>query len=191
MRQKLFHVMAGLSLLLCVAAAGFWVRSYWRLDGLSHFDKSISDVRIDSVSCGSGTVALVHLVLTPTTTESNVLSSRFPRWRASADPNPKVSMGRALSETRTEGFERAGLGWRHGQKTWNLGTMSDERVLFLPCWLLVLVFAVLPVSWCRSELRRRRRAKLGHCPKCGYDLRATRDRCPECGAIPAAPATAA
>jgi hypothetical protein len=191
MRRKLFHVIAGLSLLLCVATAGFWVRSYWWLDGLSHFRKSISDVRTDGVCCGWGTVMLVHQVLTPTTTESNVLSLRFPRWLASSDPNPEVSMGRALSIARTEGFERAGLGWRHGQKTWNLGTMSDERVLFLPCWLLVLVFAVLPVSWCRSELRRRRRAKVGLCPKCGYDLCATPNRCPECGAIPAAPPTAA
>lgn len=47
-----------------------------------------------------------------------------------------------------------------------------------PCvWLLLFVQRM-------REQRRRRRA--GLCPKCGYDLRATPERCPECGS-PAAP----
>jgi hypothetical protein len=48
--------------------------------------------------------------------------------------------------------------------------------------------AVLPAVWVVSLLWRRhrssRRRRAGRCPACGYDLRASPDRCPECGAEP-------
>jgi hypothetical protein len=53
---------------------------------------------------------------------------------------------------------------------------------------LPLVFAILPAS--RLIQRLLNRAKLHQaqvynlCPTCGYDLRATPTRCPECGAAP-------
>jgi hypothetical protein len=41
---------------------------------------------------------------------------------------------------------------------------------------------LLWTSWMiATRLRRWHRAKEGHCPQCGYDLRASTGRCPECG----------
>lgn len=37
----------------------------------------------------------------------------------------------------------------------------------------------------RREWDREQRVKRGLCPGCGYDLRGSLDRCPECGSVPA------
>jgi hypothetical protein len=64
--------------------------------------------------------------------------------------------------------------------------------LGVPCYLLVLVASILPIgrlviratAWHRGHNRNGG----GRCSACGYDLRATPDRCPECGTIPTAKA---
>jgi hypothetical protein len=63
----------------------------------------------------------------------------------------------------------------------------NQRVvtLMIPHWLLALLSALLPAFWLIAELPRRRRRGAGHCPSCGYDLRASPERCPECGTMAA------
>jgi hypothetical protein len=53
----------------------------------------------------------------------------------------------------------------------------------VPLWLCSLLSGYYGVHF----LRRAREPLAGHCTVCGYDLRATPDRCPECGTIPQSP----
>src|SRR5688500_4809901 len=63
----------------------------------------------------------------------------------------------------------------------------------LPYWFLLLLFASggLPlILQLRARQRRARRLRLHQCLSCGYALRGTPDRCPECGAASPAKASA-
>ncbi len=59
----------------------------------------------------------------------------------------------------------------------------DVRIVMLPYWTILLAFAFFAA---RAAIRAKAPVP-GHCCVCGYDLRATPDRCPECGTVPERP----
>jgi len=77
-------------------------------------------------------------------------------------------------------FSFAGFGYTgepQSSKGWGL------RLWRVPTWSLAAGLAVT----CRFLVRKRRRPPAGVCVNCGYDLRATPERCPECGTMRQAP----
>ena len=73
---------------------------------------------------------------------------------------------------------------RHGHP----GFASSARSVTAPAWFFASVLgwpAVLVAFRIRRAVIRRGRRDGRHCAGCGYDLRATPERCPECGMIPA------
>jgi hypothetical protein len=62
------------------------------------------------------------------------------------------------------------------------GTAGWLCKLIVPIWLISLLSAIPSALWLMRL--RRRKPPVGICKKCGYDLRATPNLCPECGTIP-------
>ena len=75
-------------------------------------------------------------------------------------------------------------GWRGiGPNWWRMPSWYVGGRMYhilIPLWLPIVLFAAYPAYRLLPFHRRRKRKKLGLCLKCGYDLRASKDRCPEC-----------
>jgi hypothetical protein len=59
---------------------------------------------------------------------------------------------------------------------------GDWCVLHAPHWFLMAIAGATGVVVVMPRVRRHRRIAKGLCPSCGYDIRASPQRCPECGA---------
>ena len=105
-------------------------------------------------------------------------------------PQPPTVYGQrkmVVNNTHESYFFRVPIHYGFGKKDDRprtyLGRTDVEHFAVAPAWLTAAALAVLPIAWVLRYARRGRRIRIGHCPACGYDLRATPDRCPECGSV--------
>jgi hypothetical protein len=166
MRRKLFNLAAAVSLVLCAGAVAWWVRSHWVSETIGR----VGERRVVVLNSGGGSLVLSLSGADPENEDPG--PRPYYVWHRSAARGPAgiIDKGKVVrfgAEVRVSGF-----GW-----------------VVVPHWLLVL--ANLPGAWW-SLVRMRRwivakvRRNYGHCPACGYDLRTTPGRCPECGTAEAA-----
>jgi hypothetical protein len=194
MIRRLFTILSVLSLLLCVATVVLWVRSYWTADGLEFEMLDIADGRFHLTTAYGDSGGFVVRTTTIELPQS-ALEAELAHARDSGDP---LEEGLKLIARRPEGFN-----YGNGDSFWNrrgftavhetgfvphaeAGTYT-LRTAQAPCWAAAALTAALPMAfifrrW--NEFRRRSQQSSGHCPACSYDLRASPDRCPECGTVP-------
>ena len=67
--------------------------------------------------------------------------------------------------------------WFHYSRAGN----GDWWIASIPLWIPTAIFGIYPAYLLTPLHRRRKRKKLGLCLNCGYDLRGSKERCPECG----------
>jgi hypothetical protein len=118
-----------------------------------------------------------------------------PRLRAAeaADLSRSTSMIRILNDrlaVEPPGSTRATLQSRISQLQQEGGLKQTYFEMMLPHWFVILLCGILPLYDRLVERRQRLRRQRGLCVQCGYDLRASPGRCPECGAAAASPAVA-
>ena len=170
LRRIIFNGLTVLSLLLFVATVGLWVRCHFASDFIDYVrgERSLTVVVIDKT------------LLLNFHKESSILP--FQGWTYSPNPaNPGYT-----AQYYPTFWGRLGFIYTYADNRDDSG-FSATRMIGLPFWLLCFVTAIAPLGATLSAGRRHRRANLlsaGRCLSCGYDLRATPDRCPECGTIP-------
>jgi|GEM_PF-1528790 len=82
------------------------------------------------------------------------------------------------------GFSASARSWSNWNRSNNFTfpTFGTSMLVSVPIWLLMLPF-MIPCLMVMRLFRKRLRHIQGCCQKCGYDLRASPDRCPECGMV--------
>jgi hypothetical protein len=180
-RRWLFNGLAAVSLALCLAASVMWVPSIDKGLGViwGKWQKNVGfySGRTVNLRAVDGCISLGYVrrsYISPTLYESKKswYPSGFDFWY---DPMGDAGDLGFIWECRTS-------------ETRELRTTYFQAEA--PTWFVVLATALCPAIWAAFLVRERRRvsrAKLGICSRCGYDLRATPDRCPECGTILAKP----
>jgi hypothetical protein len=166
-KRRLFNLLAGVSLLMCLAMVGLCVRTFWRCDDIGG--------RQFGLATGQHQL-LIRFVNRPYFPPTIFLSEPLEDDRFGNHAGPFIGFTKKPVPDGTS-YSALWFVYLHFRRP---PFPAQFAFISIPWWILIATTAVLPIIW----LKRRCAPRIpGLCPACGYDLRATPERCPECGTV--------
>jgi len=169
MPSRLFNAVVLLSLALFSVTSALWTWSTIRYDVwyTQPWDPVRREAGQNELELGNGHIVLQH----------------YETLFAPGIPSPTDASTRLhhLTATRSKSADVTWLQFNHGP---GMPGVSPWWRVQVQLWPVVALTAALPLQWLWG-LARRLQIKAGCCRNCGYDLRATPERCPECGMVAA------
>lgn len=159
-----------LSLFVVVTASCAWVRSYWWMDVIVRRPQYNKWLLLFS-ECGCiGIEGVTWWLDAP-------INVSYDKWEWSHEPAGSMNPVPPAEIV----FTVAGFSYSRGGSRGLPGASVSYWDVRLPHASLVLLGSVWPMFWLRRTICNRNRQRGGLCLGCGYDLRASGGRCPECG----------
>lgn len=191
--HRLFTLASLLSLLFCVAMIALWVRSFLRADNV-YGDVPTKDgfsvkAEYGLISQRGELYAFFGVVQVPQPLDVDhirrYVHRRYPpKTFVWPDLNPCAGFGYLKQLQEFDWVSHStGIRARDADDSHGSGLSIDGMTyqILVPTWAIVLASGALPTVGVMHWRRIRVAIRSGHCVKCGYDLRASKDRCPECG----------
>jgi hypothetical protein len=190
-KRLLLKTLLFLSLLLFIGVVALWVLSYRRIDSISRYPyfPATREYCQEAVRSSAGRLWVSSNRFS---IADNGLAARMAKDSSEGGYDNAWShelFGDRIYPDDARWWERAGPYVR----TWRglspgmggTGSVSSGYAVAVPYWNLAVVALLLPGTLLVRRLRSRRSRHmaevLGLCVECGYDLRESGGRCPECG----------
>ena len=181
LRRWLFNGTAAVSLIFCIATVFLWIRSCSVRDtfpdvveapGLS-LQSASQCIYVCSIQTSAKWRCAFQVAVEAPGNSLPII------WRSTGD---RLVYEWPRTVSRAEPANGFGFAFVHDMRL-ALGNSSDKwflNIVAIPYWAIVACFLWIPALWLAGTLKGRSRFRAGLCTVCGYDLRATLDRCPEC-----------